>query len=222
MPHITKIIGNEPGIQYQGTQDKTGTTGAAPINNMIVGSFKRGRLDRPMTITKSNIRGLLGYDPKNLDYVAVQDALDTGVPSLQVIRVYLEDCNCENDSYYLSNINDLTRSIENGNVIYTLQINNQFFKAIAFGVTSTSILEGLDNLWENEAINTQMQGVLSYYKGLGNNGELSIQNLTNECIKINLTAGLVHSGTITNINSPVYETRTLLKNIQLCAMAVRT
>lgn len=87
MPHITKIIGNEPGIQYQGTQDKTGTTGAAPINNMIVGFFKRGRLDRPMTITKSNIRGLLGYDPKNLDYVSVQDALDTGVPSIQVMRI---------------------------------------------------------------------------------------------------------------------------------------
>ncbi|MDH2636852.1 hypothetical protein QDS01_18235 [Acinetobacter nosocomialis] len=87
MPHITKILGNEPGIQYQGTQDKTGTTGAAPINNMIVGKFKRGRFDRPMTITKSNIRALLGYDPKNMDYVAVQDALDTGVPSIQVMRV---------------------------------------------------------------------------------------------------------------------------------------
>jgi hypothetical protein len=54
---------------------------------MVVGFFKRGRLDRPMTITKSNIRGLLGYDPKNLDYVSVQDALDTGVPSIQVMRI---------------------------------------------------------------------------------------------------------------------------------------
>jgi len=40
-----------------------------------------------MTITKANIKGLLGYDPKNPDYVAVQDVLDTNVPSVQVVRI---------------------------------------------------------------------------------------------------------------------------------------
>jgi hypothetical protein len=87
MPHITSILGNEPGIQYQGVTDKTGSTGSTPISNIFVGKFKRGRLDKPMTITKANIRGMLGYDPKNLDYVAVQDALDTNIESIQVLRV---------------------------------------------------------------------------------------------------------------------------------------
>lgn len=87
MPHITKVLGNESGIQYQGVNDKTGNTGATPINNMIVGHFKRGRIDQPMTITAANIRAVLGYDPSNPDYVAVQDALNTNIASLQVMRV---------------------------------------------------------------------------------------------------------------------------------------
>jgi hypothetical protein len=93
MPQITSILGNEPGIQYQGVTDKTGSTGSASINNILIGKFKRGRLDRPMTITKANIRGMLGFDPKNLDYVAVQDALDTNIPSIQVLRVNGEPIN---------------------------------------------------------------------------------------------------------------------------------
>ncbi|MDH2636784.1 hypothetical protein QDS01_17895 [Acinetobacter nosocomialis] len=219
MPYITKILGNEPGIQYQGTQDKTGTTGAAPINNLIVGQFKRGRLDRPMTISKSNIRALLGYDPKNMDYVAVQDALDTGVPSVQVLRIYLNDCNCEDDLYHLTDIYSLSSPMEYGNVIYTLQINNQIFKSTAISVTSTSIYEGLNTIWADEIISSQLENLLSYYSGSANNGELFIQNRMNDCIKINLSAGLVHQG---NINGPVYETRTLLKNLELCAFDVET
>lgn len=89
MAYITKVLGNESGIQYQGVNDKTGTTGAAPINNLIIGRFKRGRLDQPMVITSDNIRSTLGYDPSNPDYVAVQDVLDTNIPSIQVMRVYL-------------------------------------------------------------------------------------------------------------------------------------
>ena len=87
MPHITKILGDESGVQYQGVQDKTGTTGNAPINNMIIGEFKRGRLDKPMTITAQNVRSILGYEPQNPDYVAVVDALSTNIPSIQVMRI---------------------------------------------------------------------------------------------------------------------------------------
>lgn len=87
MPHITSVLGNEPGIQYDRPNDKTGGTGTAPINNVIVGSFKRGRTDQMMDITKQNIRAKLGYEPDNPDYVAVQDALDTNIPSVKVIRI---------------------------------------------------------------------------------------------------------------------------------------
>ncbi|KCZ27997.1 hypothetical protein K027_4200, partial [Acinetobacter baumannii 45057_1] len=56
-------------------------------DTIIIGRFMRGRFDAPMTIHKGNIRGELGYEPNNPDYRCVQDALDRGVPSLQVLRV---------------------------------------------------------------------------------------------------------------------------------------
>lgn len=87
MPEITSVLGNEPGIQYDRPNDKTGGTGTAPINNVIVGIFKRGHTDKLMNITKQNIRAILGYQPENPFYVAVQDALDTNVPSVKVARI---------------------------------------------------------------------------------------------------------------------------------------
>ena len=87
MPHVTTILGNEVGIQYQGTRDASSLTGAAQISGLIVGQFKRGRLDQPMTITLENVKGTLGEDLDNPDYLAVLDALAGGVPSVQVMRV---------------------------------------------------------------------------------------------------------------------------------------
>ena len=86
--NTTKILGDAVGIQRQDIIDRTeeqtadGLTGA-----VILGRFKRGRVDAPMEIHQGNIRGELGYDPKNPDYIAVQDCLDTDVPSVQVLRV---------------------------------------------------------------------------------------------------------------------------------------
>jgi len=86
--NTTKILGEAVGIQRQDIIDRTeeqiaeGLTGA-----VILGRFKRGRGDAPMAIHQGNIRGQLGYDPKNPDYIAVQDCLDAGVPSVQVLRL---------------------------------------------------------------------------------------------------------------------------------------
>lgn len=91
MSNITSVLGNEPGIQYDRPNDKTGGTGTAPINNVIVGSFKRGRTDKLMDITKRNLRARLGFDPKNPFYVAVQDALDTNISSVKVLRVVTDN-----------------------------------------------------------------------------------------------------------------------------------
>ena len=86
--NTTKILGEAVGIQSQGTVDKTETqTKEGLTSALIVGRFKRGRVDKPMTIHQGNIRGQLGYEPNNIDYIAVQDCLDTGVPSIQVLRV---------------------------------------------------------------------------------------------------------------------------------------
>lgn len=68
--------------------DKTETkTNQSLTDTIIIGRFKRGRFDMPMTIHNGNIRGQLGYDPKNPDYICVQECLDRNVPSVQVLRV---------------------------------------------------------------------------------------------------------------------------------------
>jgi len=87
MPHETEILANESGIQYQGVNDSSSVTGDYPIQGVMTGIFKRGRFDRPMTIHKGNIKAMLGHEPKNPYYLAVQDALETGVPSVQVLRI---------------------------------------------------------------------------------------------------------------------------------------
>ncbi|WP_151750539.1 hypothetical protein [Acinetobacter sp. TUM15131] len=86
--NTTKILGEAIGIQSQGTVDKTETqTNTGLTSAVIVGQFMRGRIDQPMVIHQGNIRGQLGYEPQNPYYIAVQDCLDTGVPSVQVLRV---------------------------------------------------------------------------------------------------------------------------------------
>ena len=87
MTNITTIIDQESGIQYQGVEDRSSRTGTYPVIGMIAGQFRRGRYDKPMTITNENIKAQLGYDPTNPHYMAVQDVLSSGVPSVQVLRV---------------------------------------------------------------------------------------------------------------------------------------
>ena len=87
MVNITTIIDQESGIQYQGVEDRSSRTGTYPVIGLITGKFRRGRFDKPMTITNENIRAQLGYDPTNPYYIAVQDVLSAGVPSVQVLRV---------------------------------------------------------------------------------------------------------------------------------------
>ncbi len=102
MPHETTILENEVGIQYQGVKNSSSIPRQASMGGLMIGTFKRGRLDRPMTITNENIRGELGHDPENPHYIAVQDALASGVPSVQVLRIF-EPVNarfCVNIEYY--------------------------------------------------------------------------------------------------------------------------
>jgi hypothetical protein len=217
MPHITTILGNEPGIQYQGVTDKTGSTGSTSINNIFIGKFKRGRLDKPMTITKANIRGMLGYDPKNLDYVAVQDALDTNIESIQVLRVSENDCVCTSDLYTLSDLYAQSGPMNYGSVIYKLKINEKVFNAVIPNTTSYSIEEGISAVFTSN-YETELMNLLSYSLSSSNNGELYLQNLQPECVKLELTASVVLQSNSTNsVNDPVYSTIKLIENVELCA-----
>ncbi|ENV14776.1 hypothetical protein F965_00122 [Acinetobacter schindleri NIPH 900] len=87
MTNITPILAQEAGIQYQGVEDRSSKTGTYPVIGLITGSFKRGRYDKPMTISLDNIKAQLGHEPNNPHYIAVLDTLMSGVPSVQVVRV---------------------------------------------------------------------------------------------------------------------------------------
>lgn len=86
MTQFTTILDQESGIQFDGVRD-SGEENNQPIHGLIVGKFRRGRFDRSMTITEKNIRGVLGHDSKNPYYRMVQDVLNSGVDSIQVLRV---------------------------------------------------------------------------------------------------------------------------------------
>ncbi|HCH7479103.1 TPA: hypothetical protein NM870_003747 [Acinetobacter baumannii] len=90
MAHITTYLQNESGIQNNGVNVIDDNTPKAPINNVFIGKFKRGRLDTPMKVTKANVRAVLGHEPWNPDYVAVHDALDNGIGEISVLRIYTE------------------------------------------------------------------------------------------------------------------------------------
>lgn len=90
MTHITAYLQNESGIQNNGVNVIDDNTPKTTFNNVFVGRFKRGRLDQPMKVTKANVRGVLGHEPWNPDYVAVHDALDNGIDEISVLRIYTE------------------------------------------------------------------------------------------------------------------------------------
>lgn len=84
----SKTLGAAVGIQRQGVIDKTeSTTQDTASNGLIVGSFKRGRMDKPFLVTKNTYQALLGHDPTNPDYNAVEDALNQGVSGVWVRRI---------------------------------------------------------------------------------------------------------------------------------------
>ncbi|HCH7478729.1 TPA: hypothetical protein NM870_003357, partial [Acinetobacter baumannii] len=144
----------------------------------------------------------------------------TNIPSIQVLRVAEKICNCSSDLYTLTNSYGLSYPMQYGSVIYTLSLNNQLFQTVIPNTASYSIQEGI-NATMGEAFN--LQDNVSHYEGSDNNGTLYLQNLTNECLKINLTAGLVlQNDSAFGVNAPVYSTIKLIDNLELCAFEPRT
>ena len=84
----TKILDAAVGIQRQDVIDKSETTVLPSLaNGVITGHFKRGRMDKPFKVTAKNYKALLGYDPSNPSYLAVEDAFKNGVNELSILRV---------------------------------------------------------------------------------------------------------------------------------------
>ncbi|MGP9511073.1 hypothetical protein ACT3RN_00575 [Psychrobacter sp. AOP5-GZ1-6] len=83
----SKTLGSAAGVQYQGVIDKTeGTSLPSLVNGVIVGRFKRGRMDKPFKVTASNYKALLGHDPSNPSYLAVEDAFKRGISEVSILR----------------------------------------------------------------------------------------------------------------------------------------
>ena len=85
--HTTAFINNEAGVQYTGPRNGNTPVAVFPFVGMLYGRFRRGRFDKPMTINLRNVKALLGDDPQNPDFIAVMDALESGIPSIQVLRI---------------------------------------------------------------------------------------------------------------------------------------
>ncbi len=83
----SNILGAAVGIQNQGVIDKSeGTSLPSTVNAVIVGSFKRGRMDQPFTVTRENYKAILGHDPSNPSYLAVEDVFSRGISELSIVR----------------------------------------------------------------------------------------------------------------------------------------
>ena len=84
----TQILGSAVGVQRGDVIDNSETTTLPSLGNgVITGKFKRGRTDKPFKVTSDNFRALLGHEPNNPSYMAVEDAFKRGISEVQVLRV---------------------------------------------------------------------------------------------------------------------------------------
>ncbi|MDO4440604.1 MAG: hypothetical protein Q4B81_00290 [Moraxella sp.] len=86
----SKTLSQAVGIQYRGVTDLSETNTPDTMSvGMIVGKFLRGFPNRPFKVTSQNYRAMLGHTPKNPAYMAVMDALNSGMNEIWVIRTGL-------------------------------------------------------------------------------------------------------------------------------------
>lgn len=129
MTYITEYLENEAGIQNNGVTILNDQKIELQVSGLVIGQFKRGRFDKPMTITSANVRGTLGHDPRNPWYKIVVDAIDAGVPSIEVLRIpgnyyNYEDVEPEPEPIWQSWQIDQEVSINSNMVRYTASKTN--------------------------------------------------------------------------------------------------
>lgn len=130
----SKTLGAAVGVQRGDVIDKTESTSLPSATNaIIVGKFRRGRMDKPFRVTRDNYQALLGFDPSNPSYNTVEDALKQGVASVMVGRVgsSLGKSEAGIDSGFSANENillgysyDGQYALDARDIILTTRINN--------------------------------------------------------------------------------------------------
>ena len=84
----TKTLGAAAGIQRQDVIDRSADRVIPSwAKAVIVGRFKRGRMDKPFIVTANNYQALLGDDPFNPSYTVVDDAFIAGASEVMVMRI---------------------------------------------------------------------------------------------------------------------------------------
>ncbi|WP_199506836.1 MULTISPECIES: hypothetical protein [unclassified Psychrobacter] len=120
----TKVLSDAPGIQNQGLIDKTESTSLpAMTNGVIVGRFKRGRMDKAMVVTANNYQAVLGHDPSNPSYLAVEDVFALGVNQVSVLRTGSSTNASEDFICTASNLEFIQDFVPSANL--TVSINDQ-------------------------------------------------------------------------------------------------
>lgn len=81
-----KLIDKQVGIQYKGVNDLTENDKVKSLTHgVLIGKFKRG-FKKPFVVSSTTYRKLLGYDPNNPDYKAVEEFFASGGRHLTIVR----------------------------------------------------------------------------------------------------------------------------------------
>ncbi|MCU4334760.1 hypothetical protein [Acinetobacter pittii] len=215
MSNTTKVLREQAGIQYQGVQDKSEADPRDTLSNAIfTGVFKRGRFDKPIKITSSNIRAKLGYDPSNLTYMAVEDCLKTGTPFVWVMRTE-NDCNCSSTRIQFK---DNQRVVMNSvaTLRYRLDVNEYSFVEVEPETDSYSLIDGIQWFLRSEIYGQTVDSLFTFNM---ENDEFTytLENVTNSCEKIKLTVDILDINAPGNDVDKQAQQSIELFNITLCA-----
>ncbi|WP_322977419.1 hypothetical protein [Acinetobacter pittii] len=217
MSNTTKVLREQSGIQFQGVQDKSEADPRDTLSNAVfTGVFKRGRFDKPIKVTSSNIRAKLGYDPSNLTYMAIEDCLKTGIPFVWVQRIE-NGCNCDS-SMVAVNYNDHRVQIGYSDVRYRITINEKEYLGLSFSTTQYSVIDGLLSVYGTEA-QRDMGNFVSIYLS-SDEGSYIIENLIPSCLKVKIQAEILEQGRDGDVwTMPALQTIKIYE-IGLCANTV--
>ena len=84
----SKTLGDAVGIQRDDvTNNSKAKNWTVLADGVIIGRFKRGRMDKPFTVTSTNYEAMLGDDPLNPSFVVVDDAFRRGASQLTIVRL---------------------------------------------------------------------------------------------------------------------------------------
>ncbi|MGK7251000.1 hypothetical protein ACSNOU_18270 [Acinetobacter oleivorans] len=192
MSNTTKVLREQSGIQYQGVQDKSEADPRDTLSNTVfMGTFKRGRFDKPFKVTTNNIRSKLGYDPQNLTYMAIEDCLRAGAPYAWVLRTE-DSCDCKSSMVAVS-YNDHWVPLSYSNVRYRITLNQKEYVGIMTSTTHYNVVDAFQSVYGAEVyVPSDIGNYISFYQS--SEGIFTIENLTPSCLKIKIQAELVEQG----------------------------